>query len=85
MTEIRQVATEDEKLREEITERIESYARDKGYVFSRAKDKLIRELVRMHQRFGDFYCPCQPENIEETICVCDEVKTGYVDEIGRCH
>ena len=65
----------------EITtgDRIESFAEEKGFCFSRAKDKIVRELVRMHRRFGDFYCPCQPDNVEETICVCVEVKTGYVD------
>lgn len=85
MTEIRQINAEDEKLKTEILERIELFGREKGYGFSPAKDKIVRELVRMRQRFGDFYCPCQPDNVEETICVCVEVKTGYVDEIGRCH
>ncbi|MDO8670835.1 MAG: hypothetical protein Q7O66_05320 [Dehalococcoidia bacterium] len=85
MTQARGTSEEDEKLRVAIADRIDSFARSGGYGFSPAKEKIVRELVRMHKRFGDFYCPCQPENVEETVCVCTEVKAGYVDEIGRCH
>ncbi|MBI2864699.1 MAG: hypothetical protein HYX94_09090 [Chloroflexi bacterium] len=85
MTEARGSDGENEKRRAEIAGRIEAFARASGYGFSPAKDKIVRELVRMHNRFGDFYCPCQPENVDETVCICVEVKAGYVEEFGRCH
>ena len=70
---------------DEISARAETFALERGYGFSSAREKILRELVKMFQRFGDFYCPCQSENAAHTVCVCEEVRTGYVDEIGKCH
>jgi ferredoxin-thioredoxin reductase catalytic subunit len=69
----------------EITSRLEAFAAQRGYGFSRAKDKIIRELVYIHQQVGDFYCPCQEERDPTTVCVCLEVQGGYVDVMGKCH
>jgi ferredoxin-thioredoxin reductase catalytic subunit len=76
---------EQESLRNEITGRLDAFAEDRGYGFSRAKDKIIRELVNIHQNFGDFYCPCQEGRDTTTVCVCLEVQAGYVDAMGKCH
>ena len=73
------------QLLELITQRAEAFAIERRYAFSAAKPKILRELVKMHQRFGDFYCPCQAENAEHTVCVCEEVRDGYVDVVGKCH
>lgn len=73
------------KLLEEITARAEDFAVQRGYGFSSARAKILRELVKMCQQFGDFYCPCQAENAAHTICVCEEVRDGYVDDVGKCH
>lgn len=74
-----------EGLRNEITARLDAFAAQRGYGFSAAKDKIIRELVRIHQLFGDFYCPCQEGRDSTTVCVCLEVQSGYVDAMGKCH
>ena len=72
-------------LYQEIASRCQTFASERGYAFSRARDKILRELVKMHREFGDFYCPCQAENAAHTVCVCEEVRDGYVDDVGRCH
>ncbi|MCL5959322.1 MAG: hypothetical protein M1358_08380 [Chloroflexi bacterium] len=76
----------DEVLLGQIVSRVNSFASERGYKFSRAKDRILKELVRMHQLSGDYYCPCQPESTAATVCVCDEVRLGsYVDLMGKCH
>lgn len=74
----------EEQLRREITSRVEAFAKERDYSFSAAKDAIISDLVRMHQRFGDFYCPCQLENTPTTVCVCEAVKNGLVEVEGEC-
>ncbi len=75
----------DDTLLEEITRTVEEFARARGYALSRTKDRILRELVHMRQQFGQFYCPCQVGNSDDTICVCAAVRQGYVDRTGRCH
>jgi ferredoxin-thioredoxin reductase catalytic subunit len=75
----------DEQLLQEITQRVEEFAKEKGYSFSKSKAKILTELVKAYRRFGDYYCPCQIENAPHTVCPCLEVRTGYVEEEGRCH
>lgn len=72
-------------LYDQINRRVEAFAQERGYTFSTAREKILRELVKMSVRFGDFYCPCQAENAAHTVCVCEEVRSGYVDEVGKCH
>lgn len=74
----------EQELRQEITGRVEAFAEARGYCFSAAKESIIGDLVRMYQRFGDFYCPCQLENTPATVCVCEAVKNGLVELEGAC-
>ena len=74
----------EDQLRQAITQRVEAFAEEKGYAFSAAKEAIIRDMARMHQRFGDFYCPCQLENSPATVCICEAVKKGLVELEGAC-
>lgn len=74
----------DDRLKEEITLRLETFCAEHGYVLSENREPLIEDLVRMHELLGDFYCPCQVENVPETVCVCSAVKKGLVEEQGAC-
>lgn len=74
----------DEELFRSMDALVTTFASEKGYTLSTAKDNIVGDLVNMYRRFGDFYCPCQIENAEDTICVCSAVKKGMVDEEGAC-
>ena len=74
----------DDKLRDEITLRLEAFCAEHGYMFSESRGPLIEDLVQMHKLAGDFYCPCQVENTPETVCICSAVKNGLVEEQGAC-
>jgi ferredoxin-thioredoxin reductase catalytic subunit len=70
---------------EEITQRIENFARLRGYHFNEMKKPLIEGLLKKYERFGDFYCPCKIDNIPENVCPCLETRQGSVEKNGRCH
>lgn len=77
---------DDDALLAEITSRVDRFAAERGYAFSRVKNRILAELVKMRQLCGDFYCPCQPDNTAATVCICEEVRTGdYVETMGKCH
>ncbi|WP_148134454.1 ferredoxin-thioredoxin reductase catalytic domain-containing protein [Candidatus Formimonas warabiya] len=73
-----------QKPEEEILERVENYARLRGYVFDENKQEIVRGLLEKNERFGDFYCPCRFDNIPENICPCLETRQGYVNKEGSC-
>ncbi len=76
----------DEEALLEITTRVNAFAEERGYTYSQVKDRILKELVKMRNLCGEFYCPCQPENSAATVCVCEEVRTGgYVETMGKCH
>lgn len=72
-------------LEEEIRQRIENFARFRGYHFNEMKESLIGGLLKKHERYGDFYCPCKIDNIPENVCPCLETRSGSVEKNGRCH
>lgn len=78
------MASRDGQLRREITGRLESFCAEHGYVLAGNAAPIIDDLVNMYILLGDFYCPCQPENTPETVCVCSAVRNGLVDEQGAC-
>lgn len=75
----------DMTLEEEIRTRVENFARLRGYRFNEMKEPLIEALLKKHERYGDFYCPCKIDNIPENICPCLETRRGSVEREGRCH
>jgi ferredoxin-thioredoxin reductase catalytic subunit len=73
------------RLEEEIRQRIENFARLRGYHFNEMKEPLVEGLLKKHERYGDFYCPCKIDNIPENVCPCLETRSGSVERDGRCH
>lgn len=68
----------------EIEERIETYARLRGYVFNEDR-QLVREgLLQKYKQYGDFYCPCRFDNVPENVCPCLDTRQGEVRREGRC-
>lgn len=72
-----------ERYRREMTELAARFCEERGYVLTNA-DQTIEDFVNMRLQFGRFYCPCQPGNTEETLCVCPPVANGLVDFEGTC-
>ncbi len=68
----------------EISERIETYARLKGYVFNEDKGLVKEGLLQKYRRYGDFYCPCRFDNIPENVCPCLDTRKGEVLREGKC-
>jgi len=68
----------------EIRERVDNYARLRGYIFSEDKELVIEGLLQKKEKYGDFYCPCKIENIPENICPCLETRKGRVLKEGMC-
>lgn len=69
---------------EEILERIENYARLRGYVFQENKQEIVDGLLAKHAQYGDFFCPCRFDNVQENVCPCRETRQGYVNREGSC-
>ncbi len=73
-----------EEPEEEIGGRIDRFARQRGFVFSEDKGLVVEGLLQKKSMFGDFFCPCRIENIEDNICPCLETRSGSVQRDGRC-
>ncbi|HBX22910.1 MAG TPA: hypothetical protein DEF34_04640 [Desulfotomaculum sp.] len=69
---------------EEINDRVDTFARLKGYVFGENKDEVIDGMKQKKERYGDFYCPCRFDNVPENICPCQETRMGDVRKNGSC-
>lgn len=78
---------EEARLREQYTKEMQDLAakfcEERGYVLTNA-DMTIGDFVNMRLKFGKFFCPCQPTNTDDTICVCPPVLNGMVDFEGSC-
>lgn len=72
-----------EQYRQEMQELADRFCEERGYVLDNA-DQTIDDFVNMRLRFGKFFCPCQPANNDDTICVCEPVINGLVDFEGGC-
>jgi len=70
---------------QEIGERIETFARQRGYKFNEDKQMIVDGLLEKSRRFGDFYCPCKFDNVPENVCPCEETRMGRVVKEGRCY
>ena len=71
------------KYRREMVELADRFCEERGYVLTNA-EMTIEDFVSMRLKFGKFYCPCQPANDDDTICVCPPVQNGLVDFEGTC-
>ncbi len=70
--------------REEIFDRVNTFAELKGYVFKEMKELVMEGLLQKKEEHEDFYCPCRFENIPENICPCLETRQNQVKKDGQC-
>ncbi|OAT81664.1 ferredoxin-thioredoxin reductase catalytic domain-containing protein [Desulfotomaculum copahuensis] len=68
----------------EITERVDTFARLKSYVFNENKSLVLEGLMQKFETYGDFYCPCRFDNVPENICPCLETRMNQVRKEGSC-
>lgn len=69
----------------EIRNRVENFARLRGYVFNEDKELVIEGMLDKNKLFGDFYCPCRFENIPEHVCPCLPTRQNEVRKLGHCY
>ncbi len=69
----------------EIRNRVENYARLRGYTFNEDKEMVIEGLIGKNKLYGDFYCPCRFENTPENICPCLPTRMNEVRKVGHCY
>lgn len=69
---------------EELKQRVASFCQEAGYQLAPQADAILRDIIRMKQLAGDFYCPCQAQRSAETVCVCQSARNGLVDVLGSC-
>jgi ferredoxin-thioredoxin reductase catalytic subunit len=67
-----------------LRERVTAFCESAGYRLSPQADEILRDIVRMKQAAGDFYCTCQAVQLPETVCVCLPVRNGLVEVMGAC-
>jgi hypothetical protein len=70
---------------QEIRERVDHFARLRGYVFDAEKESILEGLVEKHKLFGDFYCPCRFEHDPDNVCPCLETRMNRVRKEGHCY
>jgi hypothetical protein len=68
----------------EIRQRVDTFARLRGYGFNEEKESIIDGLVEKQRLFGDFYCPCRFEHDQDNVCPCLETRMNRVRKEGSC-
>ena len=69
---------------EEITQRVEAFARLRGYEFNENRGLVMEGLMEKWKAHGDFYCPCRFDNVPENLCPCREARMNWVQKEGQC-
>jgi ferredoxin-thioredoxin reductase catalytic subunit len=69
---------------EDIRKQVIAFCDEQGYSLAPEAEKILRDIVRMKETAGDFYCPCRKVRNPDTICVCKPVRNGLVDVMGTC-
>lgn len=67
-----------------LRERVNAFCRERGYALSPEAENILRDIVRMKETTGHYYCPCRDVRNDDTICVCKPVRNGLVDVNGVC-
>ena len=70
---------------QEIRDRVDEFARLRGFKFNDMKDEVLDGLIGKNKRFGDFYCPCRMEHVPEYQCPCEPTRRGDVLANGKCY
>ena len=66
---------------------VEDIAAERGWCLnpdSKMVDNLIKAENSIHDKFGDYYCPCKVKHIPENVCPC-EGSTIEIARDGHCH
>lgn len=71
--------------KEEIYDRVDTFARLRGYVFDENKEEIMAGLLEKKEKFDDFYCPCRFDNIPENVCPCLATRMNEVRKLGHCY
>ena len=69
---------------ENIRKRVVAFCNERGYSLAPEAEKILRDIVRMKETAGDYYCPCRKRRHPDTVCVCKPVRNGLVDVMGSC-
>jgi ferredoxin-thioredoxin reductase catalytic subunit len=69
---------------EEITQRVEAFARLRNYEFNENMVLVMEGLMGKWKAYGDFYCPCRFDNLPENLCPCREARMNWVRKEGEC-
>ena len=69
---------------EDLRNRVVAFCNERGYSLAPEAEKILRDIVRMKETAGDYYCPCRKQQSPDTVCVCKSVRNGLVDLMGSC-
>ena len=69
---------------ENLRGRVLAFCKERGYALSPDADKILRDIIRMKETTGEYYCPCRQQRGPDTICICKPVRNGLVDIMGTC-
>ena len=69
---------------ENLRNRVVSFCNERGYSLAPEAERILRDIIRMKETTGDYYCPCRKRRRSDTVCVCKPVRNGLVDVMGSC-
>jgi ferredoxin-thioredoxin reductase catalytic subunit len=69
---------------ENLRNRVVSFCNERGYSLAPEAERILRDIIRMKETTGDYYCPCRKRRRPDTVCVCKPVRNGLVDVMGSC-
>ena len=69
---------------ENLRNRVFAFCNERGYFLAPEAEKILRDIVRMKETAGYYYCPCRKRRRPDTVCVCKPVRNGLVDMMGSC-
>ncbi len=69
---------------ENLRARVAQFCAEKGYSMAPEAEKILKDIIRMKETTGEFYCPCRKKRSQDTICICKPVRNGLVDIMGAC-
>jgi len=69
---------------EKLSKRVVAFCNTRGYSLAPEAEKILRDIVRIKEMAGDYYCPCRNQRDPDTVCICKPVRNGLVDIMGTC-
>lgn len=71
-------------MRDALTKRLESWAKEHGYRFTPHAPNIIESILKQREKHGDDYCPCRVQKIDDNVCPCIHVHDD-IKKKGHCH